>query len=61
VRLKEHNAGLSQFTKAFRPWELIYFETFYSELCADKRERFLKSGVGFRFRKIMLENYKKLK
>jgi len=61
TRLEEHNSGLSQFTKAFMPWELIYYETFHCELCADKREMFLKSGIGFRFRKVILENYKKLK
>lgn len=57
-RLKQHNNGESQFTKAYRPWVLIYFETFYCKLCADKREQFLKSGVGYRIRKIILENFK---
>jgi len=61
VRLKEHNDGLSQYTKKEKPWEMIYFENFYCKLCADKREQFLKSGIGFRFRKIILENYSKLK
>lgn len=59
-RLKEHNIGLSQYTKAYLPWKLIYFENFYCKLCADKREQFLKSGIGFRFRKIMLDNYRLL-
>ena len=61
VRLKEHNDGLSKYTKAFRPWVLVYYETFYCGLCADKREIFLKSGVGFRFRKMILNNYKNLR
>lgn len=61
VRVSEHNDGLSPFTKAFKPWRLVYYETFYCELCADKREQFLKSGLGFRFRKIILENYMKLR
>jgi putative endonuclease len=60
-RLNEHNLGLSPYTKAFKPWKLIYYETFYCDSCADKREQFLKSGVGFRFRKIILENHDKLK
>jgi len=57
-RVKEHNDGLSQSTKAFRPWKLVYYETFYCELCASKRERFLKSGFGFKLRKILLDNFK---
>jgi len=60
-RVKEHNAGLSQYTKAYKPWKLLYYETFYCDLCADKREKFLKSGLGFRFRKIIYDNYAKLK
>ncbi len=59
-RLIEHNSGLSQFTKADRPWEIIYFEKFYCKLCTEKREQFLKSGFGYRFRKVILQNYKKL-
>jgi putative endonuclease len=61
IRLKEHNNGESQSTKHFRPWELIYYENFYCKLCADKREIFLKSGIGYRFRKIIVDNYRKLK
>ena len=60
-RLREHNDGLSTYTKNDRPWELIYFENFYCKTCTDKREQFLKSGLGYRFRKIILDNYKRLK
>lgn len=59
-RLREHNEGLSLYTKIFRPWKIIYYETFYCKLCAEKREQFLKSGLGYRFRKIILKNYQKL-
>ena len=61
LRLDEHNKGLSRFTKVDRPWELIYFENFYCKLCSEKREQFLKSGFGYRFRKMILENYDKLR
>lgn len=61
VRLSEHNSGLSKSTKSDKPWELIYFENFYCELCADKRELFLKSGFGYRLRKLILENHIRLK
>ena len=61
IRLKEHNQGLSPYTKTFIPWKLVYFETFYCDTCADKREQFLKSGLGYRLRKILVDNYDKLK
>ena len=59
-RLEEHNSGLSKSTKSDRPWKLIYFENFYCRTCAEKREQFLKSGFGYRFRKLILDNYSKL-
>ncbi len=59
IRLSEHNNGLSRYTKSFRPWKLVYFETFYCKLCAEKREIFLKSGVGYGYRQLILENYSK--
>ncbi len=60
-RLEEHNAGISRYTKTDKPWKLIYFENFYCKICAEKRERFLKSGFGFRFKKLILEHYELLK
>lgn len=57
ARLKEHNDGLSQSTKAYRPWKLLYFETFYCKLCAEKREKFLKSGFGYKLRKLILDSF----
>jgi predicted GIY-YIG superfamily endonuclease len=61
VRLSEHNSGLSRYTKTDKPWELIYFESFYCRTCAEKRETFLKSGIGYKFKKIILDNHKKLR
>ena len=29
-RLKEHNAGLVGYTKKYKPWKLIYYESFSS-------------------------------
>ena len=55
-RLKEHNSGLSKFTNTDKPWEVIYFESFYCKTCAEKREQFLKSGFGYRFRKLISEH-----
>lgn len=61
IRLNEHNSGLSNFTKTDKPWEVIYYENFYCKICAEKREMFLKSGIGYKFRKIILDNFEKLK
>ncbi len=49
VRLSDHNAGKSKFTKGHRPWKLIY-----SEPCKDwkegrEREKYLKSAAGKRW------------
>ena len=57
-RLKEHNLGKSRYTKSFLPWEIVYYENFYCQTCAEQREKFLKSGYGFRLRKMILNNYK---
>jgi len=53
-RVEEHNKGLSQYTKTFKPWRLVYYELFYCRTCAEKREQFLKSGVGYQLRKHLL-------
>ncbi|MEZ5003427.1 MAG: GIY-YIG nuclease family protein [Chitinophagales bacterium] len=45
-RLKEHNAGYTKSTKAYRPWDLVFFETFSTRIEARQREKYLKSGIG---------------
>lgn len=57
IRLAEHNNGESRYTNTFKPWRLIYYEIFYCKLCAEKREQFLKSGFGFKLRKILLNSF----
>jgi putative endonuclease len=61
VRIKEHNKGLSRYTKAYIPWKLIYDERFCCKLCAEKREKFLKSGFGYKFRRLILKYQNQLK
>ena len=41
-RLREHNDGESRSTKAYRPFELRYYEAFFSEDDAKQREWSLK-------------------
>jgi putative endonuclease len=55
-RLREHNKGEVTSTKARRPFELVYKETFENKEEANKREKFLKSGYGREFVKSVLNN-----
>jgi len=41
-RLEEHNAGVTQSTRAGRPWEYLFFETYANSEFAKQRERALK-------------------
>ncbi|MGB1450895.1 MAG: GIY-YIG nuclease family protein [Marinirhabdus sp.] len=50
-RLKSHNAGEVRSTKAFVPWERVHHEGFADRLGARKREKYLKSAAGRRWRK----------
>jgi putative endonuclease len=50
-KLKEHNAGRVNSTKSKRPWRLLYKESCATRLEARKREKYLKSAAGRRFRK----------
>jgi putative endonuclease len=53
-RFTEHNAGHTKSTAGFRPWELVYSESFATEQEARKRELFFKSGQGREFLKSFL-------
>ena len=46
-RMRKHNAGSSSYTKPYRPWKLIYSESFVTKTEAYKREYFLKHPGGF--------------
>ncbi|HNT29571.1 MAG TPA: GIY-YIG nuclease family protein [bacterium] len=56
-RLIEHNSGTNSFTKALRPWKLVYYEQFTCKDCAIAREKFFKTGVGKKLRKILVDNF----
>ena len=52
-RLLSHNElGTSNWTKRYRPWELIYKEEYSTKRAAMQREKELKSGVGREFIRI---------
>jgi putative endonuclease len=48
-RLNEHQPGKNRTTKAYRPFKLIYLESFSTRLAARAKEKYLKSGVGKEF------------
>ncbi len=50
-RLEAHNLGVVKSTKAFCPWGIIHTELFKTRTEARKREKYLKSAAGRRWRK----------
>ena len=49
-RLKDHNSGRTKSTKPYKPWEVIHKEKFQDRLKARKREKYLKTAAGRRWR-----------
>jgi len=45
-RLKQHNQGKVQSSKAHKPYQIIYTESYATKSEAQKREYFLKRGAG---------------
>mgnify|MGYP001608013222 FL=1 len=56
-RLPKHNKKQVTSTKDKAPWKLIYYEAYLERKDATGRERFLKSGAGWRFIKKHLRHY----
>ncbi|MFA6427654.1 MAG: GIY-YIG nuclease family protein [Candidatus Magasanikbacteria bacterium] len=56
-RIKYHNQGLVTSTKNFKPWKIIYAEMYLDKKDAMGREKFLKSGSGWKFLKKQLTHY----
>lgn len=53
-RLLDHNIGKVKSTKAYKPWELIYSESFTTRNEALKREKQIKSyKCGEAFKKLL--------
>jgi putative endonuclease len=57
MRVAQHNNGESRSTKSYRPWDLVKAEQYPSRTIAIKREKFLKSGIGRRVIKNLLNNF----
>jgi putative endonuclease len=54
-RPQQHNAGMSQSTRAGAPWRTVHHEAFSTRSAATQRERFLKTGRGREELKKLLE------
>ncbi len=53
-RLLEHNNRQNKWTSVNGPFKLIYYEKLSCVTCVRIRERFLKSGVGKEFLKLLV-------
>jgi putative endonuclease len=49
IRLEEYNFGSNKWTRANKPFRLVYRENYEDKTEALKRENFLKSGQGRKF------------
>ncbi|PHR97766.1 MAG: endonuclease [Leeuwenhoekiella sp.] len=52
-RLEQHNRENVASTKPFRPWKIIYSEEKETQIEARKREKYLKTAAGRRWRNKM--------
>ncbi len=48
-RVKEHNEGLSKYTKGLLPWTLVWYCAFSNKKKAKDFELYIKSGSGKAF------------
>lgn len=55
-RLAEHNAGQNTSTKAYMPWDLIFYEAYIKQSDATRREKYLKTTQGKQALKRMLRD-----
>lgn len=56
-RFPKHNKKQVTATKDKTPWKIIYYEAYLERKDATGREKFLKSGAGWRFIKKQLKYY----
>ena len=56
-RLLEHNFGQNQWTRKYKPYKIVYYESYYCRKDALHREKFLKSGVGNKLVKLIIDNF----
>ena len=57
-RLREHNLGKNSWANINKPFELIYYESFWCEKDARKKEKFYKTGFGQQIKTIIIKYLK---
>ena len=58
IRLKQHNSGKTKSTKPYKPWRVLFFETYSTKIEAINREKFLKTGKGRTYIKEYLASWR---
>lgn len=58
-RFQEHNNGEELSTKAYAPFDLIFYEAYRNEKDAKRREQYLKTTKGKTTLRLMLKEYLK--
>jgi len=58
ARLSQHERGEVSSTRFRRPWQLIYYEACREAADAYRRERYLKTGRGKRYRRQRLKTWR---
>jgi len=54
-RFSEHNAGACSSTRFHAPFRVIYTELQSTRIAARAREKYLKSGIGKEFLKLLIK------
>ena len=54
-RVKEHQTGSEVTTRPYRPFILVLVEKFKTRIEARKREKYLKSGIGKEYLKVIIK------
>ena len=56
-RLAEHNFGQNRWTRKYKPYKLIYYESYYCRQDALHKEKFFKSGIGNKLVRLIIDNF----
>lgn len=56
-RLLQHNLGSNQWTKANKPFKLVYYESYMCKTDSLMREKFYKTGIGKQIKDIIVKNF----
>jgi len=57
IRLREHNLGKNHWVQRNKPFRVVYYEEIFCQEDAVNREKFLKSGVGRKLVKLIVDNF----